>query len=261
MSELLITPATAQEDSINKMWSAYMNESGEYDKRVTDVWRKDTSDIISFVSPNTLSQCGYLSDNVRKAVGLSSTVAAVLVESYEKLSLDTGNHSPHSPTTSIICINTVWALSLVLSLTSALLAILIRQWVRRYIELPLSPRLSSERARVRSYLFLGTVNFGMHHAVEAAPMLLHLSLLLFFIGLVMFFFHRPQDRRHRSLHFRRNKWSGVLHTVNSSLPLSQLPIRYPGIQHTLVSMARFHLFRSVLPSVDPEATSCPPRSI
>jgi hypothetical protein len=41
-----------------------MKESGEYDKRVTDVWRKDTSDILNFVSLNTLNQCGYLSDNV-----------------------------------------------------------------------------------------------------------------------------------------------------------------------------------------------------
>ena len=50
-----MTPVTAQEDSTNKM---YMKESGEYDKRVTDVWRKDTSDILIFVSPNTLNQCG-----------------------------------------------------------------------------------------------------------------------------------------------------------------------------------------------------------
>jgi Family of unknown function (DUF6535) len=182
-----MTLATAQEDSINKMWSAYMKESGEYDKRVTDVWRKDTSDILIFVSPNKLSQCSYLSANVRKAVVFSATVASVLVESYKKLSPDSGDHSPHSPTTSIVYVNTVWALSLVLSLTSALLAILIQQWVRRYIELPLLPRLSSERARVRSYLFLGTLNFGIHHAVEAAPMLLHLSVSLFLIGLVMFF--------------------------------------------------------------------------
>jgi NAD(P)H-dependent FMN reductase len=46
-----MTPATAQEDTINKMWSEYMKESGEYDKRVTDVWRKDASDILIFVSP------------------------------------------------------------------------------------------------------------------------------------------------------------------------------------------------------------------
>jgi hypothetical protein len=164
-----------------------MKESGEYDKRVTDVWRKDTSDILIFVSTNTLGQCGCLNDNVRKAVVFSATVASVLVESYKKLSPDSGDHSPHSPTTPIVFVNTVWALSLVLSLTSALLAILIQQWVRRYIDLPLFPRLSRERARVRSYLFLGTLNFGMHHAVEAAPMLLHLSVSLFLIGLVMFF--------------------------------------------------------------------------
>ena len=161
------------------MWSTYMKESGEYDKSVTDVWRKDTSDILIFVSPNTLSQCGYLSDNVRKAVVFSATVAAFLVENYKKLSPDSSDHSSHSPTTPIVFVNTAWALSLVLSLTSALLAIfiLIRQWVRRYVELPLFPRVSSERARVR-----------MHHAVEAAPMLLHLSVFVFFFGLVMFFF-------------------------------------------------------------------------
>ena len=118
----------------------------------------------------------------------SATVATVLVESYKKLSLDSGDHSPHSHTTIIVCVNTVWALSLVLSLTSAMLAILIQQWVRRYTELPLSPGSSSERARVRSYLFLGTLQFGMHHAVEAPPMFLHLSVFLFLIGLVMFFF-------------------------------------------------------------------------
>ena len=117
----------------------------------------------------------------------SATVASVLVESYKKLSPDSGDHSPHSPTTTIVYVNTMWALSLALSLTSALLAILIQQWVRRYTELPLIPRLSSERARVRSYIFLGTLKFGMHHAVEAAPMLLHLSVSLFLIGLVMFF--------------------------------------------------------------------------
>ena len=140
------------------------------------------------MNPNTLGQCGFLSDNVRKAVVFSATVAAALVESSKKLSLDSGYHFPHTSITLIVFVNMVWGLSLVLSLTSALLAILIQQWVRRYIELPLLPRLSSERARVRSYLFFGTLDFGMHHAVEAAPMLLHLSVLLFLIGLVMFFF-------------------------------------------------------------------------
>lgn len=147
----------------------------------------------------------------RKAGLFSATVAAFLIESYKKLSPDSGDRNafylrqisqqlanstfvpaetyfPHPPTTSIICVNTVWALSLVLSLTSALFATLIQQWVRRYIEFPHIPSSSSERARVRSYLFLGTLNFGMRHAVETAPTLLHLSMFLFLVGLVIFFF-------------------------------------------------------------------------
>ena len=82
----------------------------------------------------------------------------------------------------------MWALSLVFSLTSALLAISVQQWVRRYIELPHIPSLPSERARVRSYLFLGILKFGMRHAVETVPTLLHLSVFLFLAGLVILFF-------------------------------------------------------------------------
>jgi Family of unknown function (DUF6535) len=181
-----MTPAIAQEDSTNKVWPAHIKEFGEYDKRVTDIWRKDTTNVLKIVSPNTLSWCDYRSDNVRKSVAFSITVAAVLAGSHKKLSPDSGDHSHHSATNTV-CISTAWALSLVLSLTSALLAIMIQRWVRRCIELPFKPRSSGERVPVRSYLFLGTLNLDMHHAVEAAPMLLHLSMFLFLIGLVMFF--------------------------------------------------------------------------
>ena len=61
---LLTTPATVQEDSMNKMWSSYMKEAEEYDKRVTDVWRKDTSNVLNYVSLNTLRQRGYLIYNL-----------------------------------------------------------------------------------------------------------------------------------------------------------------------------------------------------
>ena len=46
------------------MWSSYMKEAEEYDKRVIDVWRKDTTDVLNFVSPDTSRQRGYLIDNV-----------------------------------------------------------------------------------------------------------------------------------------------------------------------------------------------------
>jgi len=92
------------------------------------------------------------------------------------------------PNVFVIWINIVWLLSLMFSTTSALLASLTQQWANRYTQLPQIPIVSSERARVRSFLFLGTQKYAMHGAVEMAPTLLHLSVFLFNIGLVMFFF-------------------------------------------------------------------------
>ncbi|KAJ7132538.1 hypothetical protein C8R44DRAFT_978070 [Mycena epipterygia] len=42
------------------------------------------------------------------------------------------------------------------------------------------------RARIFSYLYFGLRRFGMHKVVEFIPLLLHMSLLLFFAGLVAF---------------------------------------------------------------------------
>ena len=62
-----------------------------------------------------------------------------------------------------------------------------QQWARIYIELPQSPSIPRERARVRSVLFLGMDRYFLHVAVEMAPTHLHLSVFLFYIGLVVFF--------------------------------------------------------------------------
>ena len=109
-------------------------------------------------------------------------------------SLANGTHVPplpyssYSPTAAIVWVNTLWLLSLVFSLTSALSALLMRQWSRRYTELPHIPSLSCERARVRSFLFLGTIKYEVHLAAEMIPTLLHLSAFLFLVGLVIFFY-------------------------------------------------------------------------
>ena len=93
-----------------------------------------------------------------------------------------------SPSLSIILVNCFWALSLVLSLSSAVVATLMQQWARRYIRLPQVPSLPRDRARVRGLLFLGVLKYRMPRTFEVAALLLHLSVFLFFAGLVLFFF-------------------------------------------------------------------------
>ena len=94
--------------------------------------------------------------------------------------------STFSPSASAVRVNTLWFLSLVLSLTCALLATLMQQWVRRYLQVTQRWYAPYKRARVRTFFAEGVEQFGLPRAVEALPALLHASVFLFFAGLVDF---------------------------------------------------------------------------
>jgi hypothetical protein len=92
------------------------------------------------------------------------------------------------PTSSAIRVNILWFLSLTLSLMCALAATLMQQWARRYLQLAQSQTALHKRARTRAYLFEGVQMFCLSQAVEAVPALLHVSVFLFFVGLIDFLF-------------------------------------------------------------------------
>ncbi|KAI0298633.1 hypothetical protein B0F90DRAFT_1632250, partial [Multifurca ochricompacta] len=179
------------------MWTLSLSEFEKYDREIIERWKDDTNGVLVFT-------------------GLfSATVAAFVIEGYKMLSIGSGDQtvalltlmsqqltgisngavlSPPLPLDSspsnlpaAIRVNIMWLLSLSISITCALLATLIQQWVRRYMALSYHHDMPHERARVRTYLFTGMEQFRMKHAVEAIPILLHVSVFLFFTGLVDFF--------------------------------------------------------------------------
>ena len=195
------------------MWTEYMKEAEMYDNRDADAWKDDSDGILVFVRP-TLPVSLFITMTSRKTGLFSATVGAFIIEFYKKLSPDSGDQTVNllcqisqqlpnfttgtctppqpgqssSPSASIIWINCMWMMSLILSLTSALFATLVQQWARRYVQLPQIPGDPTQRARVRSFLFLGNRRFGMRIAIETAPTLLHFSVFLFFAGLVILFY-------------------------------------------------------------------------
>ena len=88
----------------------------------------------------------------------------------------------------IVRVNVLWCLSLILSLSCALLATLMQQWARRYMVYALHRSAPRKQARIRAYMFDGVMYFRMSQAVEAIPLLLHTSVFLFFAGLIDFLF-------------------------------------------------------------------------
>ena len=125
-----------------------------------------------------------------QAVNLLSQISLQLAGS-------TNGTFPGSPTQAItqqlssapiVIVNVMWLMSLVLSVSSALFMTLLQRWARRYTQRPQISWELKECAHDRSFLYLGT-EFELRLIDGIVPILLHLSIILFFAGLVMFFLH------------------------------------------------------------------------
>ena len=93
---------------------------------------------------------------------------------------------PFSPPKYAVWVNALWFLSLVISITCALLATLLQQWARRYLRVTQSRYSPHKRAQIRAFFAEGVDKCLLPWVVETLPMLLHISLFLFFAGLVIF---------------------------------------------------------------------------
>ncbi|KAI9439392.1 hypothetical protein BJY52DRAFT_1217282 [Lactarius psammicola] len=85
------------------------------------------------------------------------------------------------PSSSNIRVTIFWLISLVCSLSAALVAILFQQWVRSYMQVFQRYDHPLKRARFRQFFFEGASR--MLKLAEAVPRLVHISLFLFFFGL------------------------------------------------------------------------------
>src|SRR5258708_5896640 len=189
----------------------YWDKAKEDDRLFTDARKEDANGILVFVSLYLLVSL-FVSMTSKKTGLFSATVGAFIIEFYQQLSPDNGaqtvallgqmsqqlanfpngNYSsvaiqPSPPSASMILVNAMWLMSLVLSLLSAFFATVLQQWACRYVETINAPGEPNHRARVRLFLFPGTELYQMRVLVEIIPSLLHLSLFLFFGGLMIAF--------------------------------------------------------------------------
>jgi hypothetical protein len=78
-------------------------------------------------------------------------------------------------------VNIFWLISLICSLSAALLATLVQQWYRAYMRILQQSSKPLKTARIRQFLLEGLER--LPRLAEAVPALIHVSLILFFWGL------------------------------------------------------------------------------
>ena len=191
----------------------YMEMAEEEDKKMAESWKADAEGILVFVRlhllvpcfrPTHESQTGLFSAAVASLISVSiqdiqqnpqdtsnfylANIYQVLAEPNQSnisISLPT-SPPPFSPPTFAVWVNSLWFLSLAISITCALLATLLQQWARRYLKVTQTRSSLHKRARIRSFFAEGVKKSLLPLTVEALPTLIHVSLALFFAGLVVF---------------------------------------------------------------------------
>ncbi|KAI0257918.1 hypothetical protein BC834DRAFT_976314 [Gloeopeniophorella convolvens] len=159
----------------------YLEKAEKEDDKMTESWKGDADGILVFTGlfSATDTSAFYLVHLYQLSVAESNSSSSIPLPSLP-------DPSSFSPPSSAIWVNILWFLSLVISLTCALLATLLQQWARRYLRLTRSPVTLHKRARIRSFFKEGVDKLYLPVVVEALPGLLHISVFLFFAGLVVF---------------------------------------------------------------------------
>ncbi|KAF9067053.1 hypothetical protein BDP27DRAFT_940941 [Rhodocollybia butyracea] len=181
-----------------RVWRTYLVESAAFDENMVGEARDGldallvfaglfSAVVISFVVQTT--QTLQLS-SADVSAALLSELVAIQRAAAQGINVNSVPASMLTPTTKFvpgtldIWINCLWVVSLVLALVVALASVLVKQWLHRYIAV--QSGTPKARSHVRQLRYQGFEEWQVLNIIGALPVVMHLSLLLFFLGLVLF---------------------------------------------------------------------------
>ncbi|CAE6460047.1 unnamed protein product [Rhizoctonia solani] len=174
------------------IWPAYLEEAWERDSEMLDAWHKSLDVLLIFAAlfSSLLSQLlGSISAMLQPDSG-GQTV--VLLAEILRATQNPGNASStaspddilkFTPSSGARWVNGLWFMSLGLSLTAALAAVLAKEWLAAYVsDRPTQPKKRAiQRQRRRESLD----RWMLPAVISILPMLMHASLLIFLVGLII----------------------------------------------------------------------------
>ncbi|KAI0268953.1 hypothetical protein BGY98DRAFT_324556 [Russula aff. rugulosa BPL654] len=127
-------------DPSDKIFSVYLAQADKFDKEQSESWKGDTEGILVFTGLFSATVAAFLIESYKQLQPSSSDTVILLLSqiSQQLAALSSGSSisipsglpgQDFQPSASAIRVNILWFISLVLSLTCALLATLMQQWV------------------------------------------------------------------------------------------------------------------------------------
>ncbi|KAK0493121.1 hypothetical protein EDD18DRAFT_1013429, partial [Armillaria luteobubalina] len=181
-----------------RVWRTYVDESKIHDARMVGESRDSVDVLLVFaglflavvttfmVQTSQSLQADYAQVSasllfeivlIQHAIASGSSLDNVPVSSLNPNTMFT-------PMTMDVWVNGLWFTSLSLSLATALIAVLMKQWLHHYLALPSGT--PQEQSHVRQFRYGGFQKWHVLVIVGLLPVLMHLALGIFFVGLTIF---------------------------------------------------------------------------
>ncbi|KZT60118.1 hypothetical protein CALCODRAFT_481000 [Calocera cornea HHB12733] len=180
-----------------EIWPIYLKESKAQDTDLVKGWNGDmdllllfaglfSAVVTSFLSQNAIGNLQVPYDQYAVAIALGQLSGSTVRLTGNCSNSEDMQYNPacFQIDWQDLMVNVFWFAALTFSLAAALLAMLAKTWIREYSSDFAS--IPYDRARQREYRYRGQVRWELGAVIDSLMILLHISLFLFFAGLVVF---------------------------------------------------------------------------
>ncbi|KAH9955526.1 hypothetical protein BGW80DRAFT_1213963, partial [Lactifluus volemus] len=232
-------------DNANRLWSLYAEKAKVHDDAKIETLTEGMTGVLLFAGLFAAALTPFIVDRVQtiqvtppqqmvfyeqQSVELLKQISAQLSSAFPQASIPSPSPLPPltaNPSPSDKRVNVLWFISLVLSLSAALLATLVQRWARSHMQIFLRYKHPLKLSRIRQYLHEGVEHWHMAAIAEAVPALIHIALFLFMCGLADFLMHADVTVGAPTMFIIVLYF--MFYTITTILPLwkPQFPLRSP----------------------------------
>ncbi|SJL04767.1 uncharacterized protein ARMOST_08137 [Armillaria ostoyae] len=181
-----------------RVWKTYEDESRKHDVNMVEESRDNVDVLLVFAGLFSAVVTTFVVQTSQSLQPDYAAMSASLLYESVLIQRAIANGSPVNsitpsplnptitfvPATTDVWVNGLWFTSLFLSLTTALVAVLVKQWLHHYVALPSgTPR---DRSFTRQFRYAGFEKWHVQVIIGLLPVLMHLALAIFLTGLVIF---------------------------------------------------------------------------
>ncbi|QRV80889.1 activating signal cointegrator 1 complex subunit 3 [Ceratobasidium sp. AG-Ba] len=179
-----------------EVWSTYVKESKEFDIDMVEGWNKSLDVILLFAALFSAILTAFVLESSKllepnrpeQTVALLIEISQALRASAPQQGLSAlpqfKSDSEFHPNEHTVWVNCLWFLSLSISISVTLAAMLAKQWCYYFLSFRKGDTITQAEERQRR--FNGLEKWRMREVLEHLPMLMHIALALFSVGLILY---------------------------------------------------------------------------